>query len=589
MTKISELPAATLPLTGTELVPLVQDAVTKQTSLNEVVGPHSIERLVVVPSGLVGNGVADETDAISAAVADVAATGGTVFLPAGRYLIRRPIFLPSKVTLRGAGIGVTTITKPPSVKSLLTVNAAVGANAVTVADASGFVLGGSIHLYDTSSVEWISTQGRIVAINGNVITFENAEGLGRIGLDGALQTGRAATATSSFPLIRNVKGSQRVRVHDLTLDQVQNANDPAPVNTAVGAQTDFTVATLHWVESYYALVENVEFLNASGDAYSDQAQDGTGVVPSAAIIKTTKNMIRGCRIRNATRHGVHIGTCMNGAFVTQNEITGCGWYAMFYCAFATNTVATANIVESCGSGFAGIDQRDYGNVISNNIIKGCALYAIEAANGDGTGGRLVISGNYISDAVSGPINLDVPDCTIVGNTIDMAGRGNSAIRLLANADRCVVEGNAVSNSGAVFSGSYGLTINGCDDVRLIGNSFRNTQRGADVRGAVRMVAVANHFSGQTAAVGWQFNTTTSTDCIIRDERNVLANPIEENVVPTRLVYERVGDNGANDPAAGGQWNGIAGRRFNGTMVRWNSGGGEKISIFYNGVGWTVLN
>jgi hypothetical protein len=57
----------------------------------------------------------------------------------------------------------------------------------------------------------------------------------------------------------------------------------------------------------------------------------------------------------------------------------------------------------------------------------------------------------------------------------------------------------------------------------------------------------------------------------------------------RLLYEGLGDNDTNDPASAGDWNAATGKRHNGTLVRWNSGGGEKISVFYNGVGWTALN
>lgn len=528
--------------------------------------------------GAIGDGTTDDRASIQAALdAAKAVGGGIVFLPAGTYLIKRPLILSSKVTLQGAGRGITTITKPASIKSLLTVNASAAATSVTVADATGFVIGGPIHLYDTTSFEWLSTQGRITNIVGNVITFTDDSGTP--GLDGALQTSRTATATTSFPLLRNEVASTRIVVRDLTLDQVQNANDPS------GAVTDFTLATIHWVETYYSVVENCELLNASGDAYSDQAQDGTGITPAANLIKITKNTIRNCKIRSATRHGVHLGTCLEGGFVLGNEITSCAGFAYFYCAYCTGTIAANNIVDSCGSGFAGIDQRDYGNIISNNVIKNCTTLAIDATSsgGDGTGGLLVITGNNI---VGRGISVNQPDCVIANNVINFGAQASEAIRLNSAADRCVVSGNIVTSTAA--GGSIGVFIDQADDVRLTNNLIRGFQKAASIRGVNRLVAIGNAIVSPTST-GWVFETSTSTDCIIKNERNTFSTPVTETVAATRLVYEGIGTNGATDPASSGAWNGITGVRYNGQLVRWNSGGGEKISIFYNGVGWTTLN
>lgn len=81
-TKISELPAATLPLTGTELVPVVQSGATKQTTLAAMpyvpAGTGAVTTTVqaklrefvsVKDFGAVGNGIADDTAAIQAAIA----------------------------------------------------------------------------------------------------------------------------------------------------------------------------------------------------------------------------------------------------------------------------------------------------------------------------------------------------------------------------------------------------------------------------------------------------------------------------------------------------------------------------------------
>jgi hypothetical protein len=541
--------------------------------------------------GAVGDGIANDFAAIQAVLdAAKAAGGGTVFLPVGTYLIKRPLFLGTDITLMGAGRGATIITKPASVKSLLTANVTTGATSITVANSSGFEVDGSLHLYDIGNWEWVSTQGRITNISGNVITFTNAEGLGRTGSDSAYSTSNSATATSSFPLIRNEEGAQNITVCDLTLDHNKNANDPLPTSISVQGNTDFTLGTVFWVEAYFSLVENCDLLNAAGDAYSDQAQDGTGITPAAALIKTTKNTIRGCRIRNAGRHGVHLGTCINGGFILHNEITNCTTgFAYFYCAYCTGTIAQGNLIEGCGAAFAGIDDRDYDNVICGNLVRNCSTQAYAVSANGTTGGRLAITGNIFvcdSSSFTARVVLNLPDSVFVGNVINMGPRAGEALTLGTSAKRSVVSGNKIMGTTGA-SGTNGVMIQ-ADDVRFTGNSVHTFSKGMIVRGVNRLVATGNSLTG-IASTPWTFDVTTSTDCVIRDERNPTTSPVTETVAATRLIYEGIGTNGTADPATTGAWNGISGRRFDGQMVRWNSGGGEKISIFYNGVGWTTLN
>lgn len=132
-----------------------------------------------------------------------------------------------------------------------------------------------------------------------------------------------------------------------------------------------------------------------------------------------------------------------------------------------------------------------------------------------------------------------------------------------------------------------MVLSGCNDVRFIGNVISTWSVGGEVKLCARLVATGNHLSGFGSRAWWF--TLTNTDCVIKDERNDFGTPVSEDAAPVRFVYEGLGDNGTDNPASAGPWNGISGRRWNGTIVRWNSGGGEKFSIFRTGVGWTTLN
>lgn len=554
------------------------------------VQPGDISTFVAARYGAEGDGVTDDTDAIQAALdAALAAGGGTVLLAAGTFLIRRPLVLGSRVTLAGAGMGVTTITRPAGVKSLLTVNASTGDTSVTVTDATGFTVGGSIHLSDTANWEWVSTQGRITNIAGNVITFANSEGLGRTGCEANYLTARSATAYSVFPLIRNVEGSLHVTVRDLTLDGNTGANDPNPTSTTVNGVADFTVACIHWVETYYSLVDRVEILDAPGDAYSDQAQDGNGLTPSRAAIKATRNTIRGCRIHGATRHGVHVGTCGAGAIVEHNTITGCAWYGYFYCAYATDGTATGNIVSGCGRGFAGGDDRDTGNTIVGNVITGCASWAIEFSGG-GVGthvSSLTITGNHIDCSGGAGLQIGVSGAVVTGNTIVSTSGTTEFCQVTSTGDGVVISGNNITQVTAA-SGSRGINLLSCDEPTVTGNLFRGMQNAIVLAGVTRGALSGNVFTGVTARAIWLAGTT-STDCVLTGNRSSIT-LVTEDVAPTRMLIDGLGTNGATDPAASGNWYSASPpQRWQGALVRWNSGGGEKVSIYNHGVGWTVLN
>lgn len=106
-------------------------ATTVQTKLRESVS--------VKDFGAVGDGSTDDTLAINAAITAVNASGGgIVYFPAGTYLVADAggstgISLLSKVTLRGAGVGATTIKTKNSSNAHL-INISDGTSDVAVTD-----------------------------------------------------------------------------------------------------------------------------------------------------------------------------------------------------------------------------------------------------------------------------------------------------------------------------------------------------------------------------------------------------------------------------------------------------------------------
>lgn len=104
--KISQLPQATLPLTGTEIVPLVQSSTTVQTTVNSI----SVNTATSVLSfGAIGDGVNDDTAAIQAAID----ASSSVFFPtpSAFYKITSPIYLSAGKSISGPPGTLVQITK----------------------------------------------------------------------------------------------------------------------------------------------------------------------------------------------------------------------------------------------------------------------------------------------------------------------------------------------------------------------------------------------------------------------------------------------------------------------------------------------
>jgi hypothetical protein len=112
--KISQLPNASIPLSGAELVPMVQNGVTRKATLSsmQTTGGVSIKQY-----GAVGDGVTDDTAAIQAALD---ANAGSVYIPPGTYLVSQ-INVPSNTYLYGAGAS-STLKQKTSPQFTYTVN-----------------------------------------------------------------------------------------------------------------------------------------------------------------------------------------------------------------------------------------------------------------------------------------------------------------------------------------------------------------------------------------------------------------------------------------------------------------------------------
>jgi len=121
--KISNLPSATLPLTGSELVPVVQSGVTAKAQIFDLLsgsnGSASVgfvqagtgatsrttqaklrDVVSVKDFGATGDGTTDDTVAIQAALADAVTNNRCLYFPAGTYLVTSNLTVPTPANVQ---------------------------------------------------------------------------------------------------------------------------------------------------------------------------------------------------------------------------------------------------------------------------------------------------------------------------------------------------------------------------------------------------------------------------------------------------------------------------------------------------------
>lgn len=527
------------------------------------------------------DGVTDDWEAIDSALAAALDEGKhTVYIPPGTALVSRTIVVPGGIRLRGAGMNNTTITRPPSVQANMVGTVGVGVTTVEVDDASVFSVGDPIHLWDLVQYEGDDTRRYITEINGNIITFGPQT---QMDYDESI----GGKVSTSFALICSETDSEHGAISDLTADQNMSDADPKGTFGSGDIQVEFTLATIHLEQCRYWIVERVRFLNAFGDAFSDQGR--------ANLTGSNHNELAWCEIISPFRHGIHLGTNSDGDRIHHNTVTGIdAGYAFFFCADVTNCVIESNYFTDSTIGLSGIDQRDTWNAISHNTFHNVGQPIAASAVPDGAYG-LVIDGNVFYADQDCPligvgILLDLPNIVFSNNRLH-----NQFVRVGEHASQCVVTGNIMTGDA-----DYELLPGGgmewrmwieAPDVVLTGNIFQNFINGAvQIMGGHRLVARANKVVGSLIGnPGWVFSLFNSDDCVIEPsgpDPDIYSDP---STLATRLIFSGMGDNGANDPNAPSAWGNVSGPEWTGTLVRRSTGPGlSTVYIYVDGSGWIEI-
>ena len=469
--KISQLPPASTPLSGAELVPVVQSGQTVQTTVGAVTAQTPFLQTgmgAVVRTGLskmqdiinakdfgaAGDGVTDDTAALQRAV--TAAAGRTLVLT-GTFLVKGTITLSSSNTrIIGDGLAkivadkgtawttgqpVLDIRGPgPGTPTTLTASITSTSTTFTVASAANLSPGTFIQI--SSNAEYWSgidddpgyrtinkrELNCVRSVSGAVVTPE-------WGFADTYSVSGFTVTVTPYTFIENVKveGVEFYGTGNGNLDTT--ANMPMAVHTIY--VNDFTLTRCR-IENFQNTAAQIEFTNNSrvinneltGRDLTDPSNLPTvsdwfyGVVYNGSTNWVFSNNT--CQyLRRAVDAGGSFGfpISRNGV-VANNTAMSCGnGYGTHFCE---DIVFVGNVATDCESGiyFRGKNGYFVGNTFESVAVTTSAA-GILIGGDDGTNyaqnpsaGRIVIANNILRTRVQGiRIRVDVDSASITGNTI----------------------------------------------------------------------------------------------------------------------------------------------------------------------------
>ena len=448
--------------------------------------PGAFYPFAVDKFGAVGDGVADDTSAIQAAIDAAADAGGVVWFPNGRYRVIGTLTLTaSGVQVVGEsragavivfddtadrGLVIDTVTAADAVTSLLTVDAAIGDRTVTVADGSVFAVGAWAFV-DDSGTHTGTHLSRIKSISGNVLTLDDA-------VPCPITVANTGTVYSyvAHPLLEGIE------VRDLTLTcavtvptakqtlllvsrcvdaRVRNCRFEASTGPLLTARTCYHLAITESTFTHGATVGNsaCEIQTSSGTRIqgctATLCQFGF-VTTASAYTRIASNRVNGRLSTVDLGRGIKLQDASNFSSVVNNVVADTNLYGI-YLQDTAHTSVTGNSIQSCGvdagehgiqlGGF--IDGAAHHNTVAGNQVANVTGYGVAINSGNGVSTYNAITGNALH-GVQGAVFCNTSHNTITGNACsgDGATVSGGIVRVTFGGDYNVVTGNAITNTGS---------------------------------------------------------------------------------------------------------------------------------------------
>lgn len=519
--KISQLPAGDNPLTGSELVPIVQSGVTKKIAASAFGGGQ-----VVTPEqyGAVGDGVANDTTAMRAAMDAAIANGQTLQLRLGAtYLLstwtayettgRLRIIggaisgASGNSTLRGPATQVVCLSPSTNIEVENVVfdrwTSAISRTSSQTGSFDYFNVRNCRFVNCTSNVVWIARPIDDYHIENN--DFESCTGTSGSTaygvLIGANTYANQDTWQNGWIVNNRFKNLSATGTRSLAAILVYGrsvtiANNKVDTLSQTGTGECWGIYTkVRYGQVYGNYVTGVNAVG-SADNVGINIKGNTRSAPVSP--QGFSNSVWGNNIKNIT-NGISVGGIGIGLRAQTDDV-----------------VLYGNLVEECG--IVCDESSAYRNVqICNNIIQCAASTNIQGIRMEGTGTFVVADNNIIRNCVTGifltspPTTGSMADAHITFNKIIGATNGILWDAYSgATLTRTVIESNVVKGAtyGLIYNGSAGTV----SDTRIRYNDFDSCTTPVSGSTGTNPVIVGNLASNLTAPV----TTVITNNYIQRD-------------------------------------------------------------------------
>jgi parallel beta-helix repeat protein len=484
--------------------------------------------------GAAGDGVANDTAAIQAAIdAAAAAGGGDVIVPNGDYL-ENELALKSGVRIVGQG-GARFIKLPgtfsdtnnainisgsvSATASNASANVSVGASSIAVVDGSLFSSGDWCLVRDNTWAQ-AGVAGRnqeivrVSSVATNTVNFKSAT-------IGAYLTSDTAELVKITPVVgASVAGIEivvptgtntggGVYANVTALCSVENckisgANDNASIqfdrsaNVRIFGNTLFDGQSITTSGYGYAIIvgESSHNVHISGNHQENMRESAAS--NRARAVTFTENSSQSCEDTHFNTHG----SWCDGVVISNN--TSCGSRYAYDVGFGTHKRGDLNV-------------SIIGNTIKDTRFHGISVFSPVGLEGT----NISIIGNNISGfgrttASSDGVRITRANNVIVsGNNIDGQSLTNAAYSILVEeSSDVVISGNLIHDN----TNGYGITLTDCTNTDVIGNSAHDissfnyrttgTNTGCSFRGNVADDTTVSLSSCVVAGNSWQATGTS---------------------------------------------------------------------------------
>ena len=488
--------------------------------------------------GATGDGVADDTAAIQAAVSAAATFGLEAFVPAGHYRVTTSIDLPDRAMVRLDPAATIDVTALPSLTPAftasgtvaaaqsLTADAARGTKTLTLASTTGLAAGDWVKI--SSTRPWGSTsqpQGEIQRVESvTTTTLTVSEPLA----DTYATADSAAVAKMTMREDVTITGG---RIHG-------NPGDAAHLSIGIhldmvrGASvTGMKMQYVHYVgvfitDSVGVTVHDCHFNDSLGEGL------GYAIAASWAAQDVSITACHSTRVRHLVSLG---GGSARAGIARRVTVTGCTASQCFDSGLdchpgAEDVTFVGNVIS--GSGSDGIVAQGGRFVISGNTINGSARHGILVQNQTVRGFDGAISGNNVHGSKGAGISIAVDATTeyrvwsgiaITGNVFTDGGSFGISIQNLDTtfkAEGFTLSGNVVRRHAShgiylrrlkditvgtnqvsdAASAVEGIYVQACADVAVSGNVIKGGARAYRVATSTGVTVTGNRGSGATVGL-----------------------------------------------------------------------------------------